>query len=1162
MPLLRLLGAAYGITIPSVWRGNTKNLALPPRIGYIRNLLAICLPRLSPHLRIMLLVTPSRLLFGNLCRSGAICLSGFAALSTLLLVTTAFGDENTVVMTEQEEHFFEQHVRPVLIERCGECHGAKKQQGGLRVDSLQSLLAGGDSDAAIVPGDAAASLLVSAIRREGGLEMPPNKALVEHEIRSIEAWIDSGARWPAESMLPAEQTPHHSQDHWAFQAVEPTAIPEVQNLADAEWIQTPLDAFIAAKRNEQGLPPSPPADRRTLIRRVTYSLTGLPPTPDEVAAFIHDDDPLAYEKVVERLLQSPHYAEHWGRHWLDVARYSDTKGYVYAREERFWTQAWTYRDWVVKAIRDDLPYDRFLLLQIAADQVTDSQPEDLAAMGLLTLGRRFLGVRRDVIDDRIDVVTRGTMGLTVACARCHDHKYDAIPTADYYSLYGVFDSCYEKQTVLRDHPGDEAFQAELAKRQSTLQETMQQLASESSQRARERIADYLFAQTELHKYPADGFDQIFQKSDLLPAFVRQWEGYLRAVKPNRDSVFALWHAYADLDPVTFATEAENVTRRWHESSVRDQNVNSEIAAAFCTPPLTFRDVCDRYGEVFAQIDPEVMSCDADTEALRAVLNSPMCRVPKSPISHCETFFDSSSVTTLWKLQGDVDRWLIGAAEPIPVAVSLVDLATPVEPRIFLRGNPLKRGDNVPRQFLSVISEPTRQPFQIGSGRLELAQAIIDPQNPLTARVMVNRVWMHHFGTGLVLTPSDFGVRADPPSHPQLLDWLAAEWIRKDWSLKALHRLIVLSATYRQSSTMPENAEHRQRVTRVDPENRLLSRMNPRRVSFEELRDSLLQASGALDRSVGGKPVDMFVAPFPNRRSLYGQIDRQYFPTALRMFDFANPDLHVPQRNQTTVPQQALFFMNHPLVLQRARALANLVRDEPPPQAITQMFQLAYQRAPSEAEMADAMALLTHPISAKATKAESRELEWSYGFGHYDSATQRLEGFTELPHFTGEAWQGGPAWPDDKLGWVQLTATGGHPGNDVQHAAVRRWTAPRAMTVSIRSKVTHQATPGDGIRASIFSSIGGLLTSTSLHKDIADLNVDMLRVQPGETIDFIVDINKVLHSDQYLWEITLEGSPDESWNAESDFPKDTRLQLDELEQLAQVLICTNEFLFVD
>ncbi|WP_442508895.1 PSD1 and planctomycete cytochrome C domain-containing protein [Novipirellula sp. SH528] len=1110
----------------------------------------------------MFLVNPSRLLLGKLRRSDAICLSGLVALSALLFVTSACGDENTVAITEQEEHFFEQQVRPVLLERCGQCHGVKKQQGGLRVDSLQSLLTGGDSDAAIVPGDAAASLLVSAIRREGGLEMPPNKELAEHEIRSIEAWIDSGARWPAESMQPAEQTPRHSEDHWAFQAVEQTAIPNVQNLADAEWIQTPLDAFIAARRNEQGLPPSPPADRRTLIRRVTYSLTGLPPTPDEVAAFIHDDDPLAYEKLVERLLQSPHYAEHWGRHWLDVARYSDTKGYVYAREERFWTQAWTYRDWVVKAIRDDMPYDRFLLLQIAADQVADSQPEDLAAMGLLTLGRRFLGVRRDVIDDRIDVVTRGTMGLTVACARCHNHKYDSIPTADYYSLYGVFDSCYEKQTVLTHHAGDEAFQAELAKRQLTLQETMQKLASESSQRARERIADYLFAQTELHKYPANGFDQIFQKSDLLPAFVRQWEGYLRAVKPNRDSVFALWHAYADLEPATFATEAEAVTRRWHESSVRSKNVNSEIAAAFCTPPLTFREVCDRYGEMFAQIDPDVVSDDADTEALRAVLNSPVCRVPESPISHCETFFDSSSVTTLWKLQGSIDRWLINAAEPIPVAVSLVDLATPVEPRIFLRGNPLKLGDDVPRQFLSAISRPTQQPFQIGSGRLELAQAIIDPQNPLTARVMVNRVWMHHFGTGLVLTPSDFGVRADPPSHPQLLDWLAAEWIRKDWSLKALHRLIVLSATYRQSSTMPENAEHRQRVTRVDPENRLLSRMNLRRVSFEELRDSLLQASGALDRSVGGKPVDMFAAPFPNRRSLYGQIDRQYFPTALRMFDFANPDLHVPKRNQTTVPQQALFFMNHPLVLQRARALANLVRDEPQQQAITRMFDLAYQRPPSEIEMADAMSLLAHPISKETIKTETGELEWSYGYGHYDSEAKRLEGFTQLPHFTGQAWQGGPSFPDAKLGWVQLTATGGHPGNDVQHAAVRRWTAPRAMTVSIRSKVTHQATPGDGIRASIFSSSGGLLTSTGLHKDIADMNVDTLAVQPGETIDFIVDINKVLNNDQYLWEITLESSRGESWNATSDFPRDTLVQLDELEQLAQVLLCTNEFLFVD
>jgi len=895
--------------------------------------------------------------------------------------TDAFGTD--AFGTDAELHsFFERHVRPLLVERCGKCHGARRQESGLRVDTRAGLLAGGDRGAAVVPEDVAGSLLLQAVRREGDLQMPPSKRLTVREIQTLERWIAAGAAWPESSPMEAASAERSASDHWAFQPV-PAPIPPRAALGSD--VRTPVDLFVQAGLAGQGMLPSPPADRRTLIRRVSFALRGLPPTWDEVERFVDDADPRAYERLVERLLASPQYGEHWGRRWLDVARYSDTKGYVYAREERFWTHAWTYRDWVVRAWNDDLAYDRFLLLQLAADQLEDHRRDDLAAMGFLTLGRRFLGVRRDVIDDRIDVVSRGTMGLTVACARCHDHKYDPIPTADYYSLYGVFDSCREQQQVLANEPGDVAFREELAKRQQTLDSKLTEYRGETEQRARARVSDYLFAQTELHKFPADGFDQVFQKSDLLPAFVRRWQRYLRQARLAGESIFGAWRAYAKLDvadDAAFARQSQAVTG---QLATLEPPPHPRIAAAFATPPQSFREVCQRYGEVLAEVDqqwqaglaaakesnenPPVALDDPRAEALRQVLygDDAPCRVPPGPVSLCETYFDSGRLTELWKLQGEVDRWLINAPTPVPVALTLVDRARPVEPRVFRRGNPLQLGDDVPRRFLEVLGGDDRQPFRHGSGRHELARAIVDPHNPLTARVIVNRVWAQHFGRGLVATPSDFGLRADPPSHPELLDWLAHDLIRSGWSLKRLQRLIVLSATFRQSS-LPQS-EAADRAMRVDPENRWLWRMSPRRLTFEELRDSLLAVTATLDMQLGGKPVDLFAEPFPQRRTLYGLVDRQYFPGTLRVFDFANPDLHVPQRTETTVPQQALFFMNHPLLLAQAKALADQVRDvQRPREGVARMFRRAYQRDPSDRELADAFELLLSEREAAESEA--------------------------------------------------------------------------------------------------------------------------------------------------------------------------------------------------
>jgi len=1085
--------------------------------------------------------------------------------------------------TSLADDFFESRIRPLLIERCLECHGAEKQSGGLRLDSAEGLAKGGDSGAAIIPGDAAASRLVQAIRYDGDLQMPPENPLSEDEKAALTHWVQQGAVWPKSIQPLMSAVPSAAKTHWAFQPVVRPAVPKSSTVES----QNPIDAFLLARLEQAQLPMSPESDRRTLIRRLSYSLTGLPPAAASVDAFVNDQDPQAYEKLVDQLLASTAYGEHWARHWLDVARYSDTKGYVYAREERFWIHAWSYRDWVIRSLNSDMPYNRFLLLQIAADQVADRGETDLAAMGFLTLGRRFLGVRRDIIDDHIDVVCRGTMSLTVGCARCHDHKYDPIPTADYYSLYGVFDSSRETQVPLTDSTqGDEAFQKELTEKLTAMEASRQGFRDETQARVRARVGDYLRAQLDLGRYPESGFDQIIAATDLLPSFVHRWRDYLRDTQRNDDPVFAAWHAYRQLSAEEFSDAAPRVNA---ELLTRDPaRLNPRIARVFAAPPTSFDDVITRYTQVFQDVDQlwqtAVTSAKAANQSVPDSLEDPSdeqirqvlyeagkpCHVPDEPVVSTEYDFDSDICNKLWKQQVELDRLILNAPSQPAFAVILKDRQIPVTPRIFKRGNSANKGDDVPRQFLSLLSGPDRKPFQIGSGRLELAQAIIDPKNPLTARVMVNRVWARHFGTGLVSSQGDFGLRADPPSHPELLDWLASEFLDSGWSLKHIHRLIVTSAAFRQTSHGSDDPAVMERAQSIDPGNRLLWRMNPHRLSFEEMRDSMLFASGKLETVSGGRPVELFKAPYPRRRTIFGLVDRQFLPGTLRMFDFANPDLHIPQRSETTVPQQSLFLMNHPLVLDQARQLAATAKQhagtEDPAVLVEHLYQLTLQRRPTNAQLSESVDLL-QTETPETPVVSPTVADWSYGYGSLDETAQRVTSFTPLPHFTGTAWQGGPSFPDGPLGWVQLTATGGHPGNDRQHAAIRRWTAPHSMTLKIDSEVNHEPQQGDGIRVFVVSSRHGVLSSGKAHQQKLPVMVESVSVEAGETLDFVVDIGDVLNSDQYFWRcqlIPMESTAEKSvtWNSEADFPSDTTQLLTPLEQLAQVLLCSNEFLFID
>ena len=953
------------------------------------------------------------------------CLTGIGGLlAAILTVGTAQQPEKAVPpATSEALVFFEKNIRPVLIEKCVSCHGETSQSAGLRLDTRAALLKGGDNGSVVDLSKPESSRLLDALSYTGSVKMPPSGKLSAQVLADFTAWAKMGMPWTAGAAAHtknmAERVTEARSHLWSLQPVRKPALPAVKNAA---WSRSPLDRLVLAKLEAKGLQPAPPASRVTLLRRATYDLTGLSPTPLEIDAFVSDRSPNAFEKVVDRLLASPLYGERWGRHWLDVARYSDTLGYLVGNvgdPGRIYPYAYTYRDYVVRALNTDKPYNQFIREQLAADLIPLQDPRDQAALGFLTVGNHYLGNGQEIIDDRIDVVTRGLQGMTVGCARCHDHKFDPIPAADYYSLYGVFNSIHEPTDLPQiGEPADhKAYAAFLAK-----------------------------------------FDPLEQKRTQL---------------------------------------------------LKDKKA----------------DEANKIGDQIKLL----------------VLND--------------------------------------AGAP-PRAMIVQDNAVPDEPHILLRGNPGTPGALVKRQYLQAVLGDARQPFTKGSGRLELADTIASSGNPLTARVFVNRVWMHHFGKPLVNTPSDFGTRGEPPAQPQLLDYLAASFMENGWSIKRLHRLIMLSSVYKQSCDPDPITAKR------DPENRLLGHMNRQRLDFEPLRDTLLQLSGTLDTTVGGRPVQALLGA-NRRRTLYAFLDRQDLPGLLRTFDFADPGAHAPQRNVTTVPQQALFLMNSPFVLQQVRGLLGrpeVASKSAPTERVRALFRQIYGRAPSAPELVRSLTFLSG-WQSQSLANPAPVAAWQNGYGEVDPITRRIKSFTRLPHFTGTAWQGGPQLPDPKLGWVILRADGGHPG-DSGHAAIRRWTAPYSMTVTIQGRINHPSKEGDGVEAMVVSSRTGLLGSWVARNASADTNLQAIQVERGETLDFVVSSRENTNSDSFAWSPTLEtalssapakGSEkrrepvaatgvETHWDAAADFAGpisiEPRTPLNAWEIYTQALLLTNEFLFID
>ena len=664
--------------------------------------------------------------------------------------------------------FFERKIRPVLVASCYDCHSAESDvlQGGLRVDAAAAMRRGGDSGAAVKPGDPQASLLVNALRYDG-MEMPPDQPLPENVIRDFEQWILSGALMPEdnEPAQPSEPLADESIDweqarqFWAFQTPTTHHPSEVEghSLADPKWSTGKIDEFVAARLAVRGLQPNAAASKSTWLRRVTIDLTGLPPTTDQIKRFELDRDPHAKERVVDQLLASPQHAERWGRVWLDVARFAEDQAHIVGNNDSLtYPNAFYYRDWVIRALANDMPYDQFIRMQLAADLIEPENLDGHIATGFIGLGPKYYRrnapeVMADEWEDRIDTVSRGLLGLTVACARCHDHKYDPIPSSDYYALAGVF------------------------------------------------------ASTEMF---------------------------------NR--------------PLSKSAEAKE-----------------------------------------------------------------------------------------------------GQAKKPQDAVHIVREGKPTDLNVMIRGDAKRLGPTVERGFLRVLGDFDRESFQQGSGRLALAECIADPKNPLTARVIVNRVWRELIGQSLVATPSNFGSLGSRPTHPLLLDDLSSRFVQSGWSLKWLQREIVLSSTYGRSSDIHS------RHAEIDPDNHLLWRMGRRRLSLEAYRDGILTASGELDRSIGGPSMDP-QDPQATRRTVYSEVSRLDLNPMLARFDFPDPNAHSPARHETTTPLQKLFLLNSPFLIHHAERLAARVQNHHPSleQQIQYAYQVVYGRKPQTQELDLAVAFLS------------------------------------------------------------------------------------------------------------------------------------------------------------------------------------------------------------
>jgi len=985
---------------------------------------------------------------------------------------------------------FEKEIRPILANRCQECHGATKQKGGLRLDSQGFALAGGNSGPAVVPGKPAESLLVDAINHGELFQMPPKSKLPAKEIDSLTNWIKDGAHWGYEAEKPNSANanvarPSQKEDgpsemvkersrHWSFLPIREVQPPTVDS-DDANWPRTGLDRFILDALKRHKLHPAPEADRHTLIRRLSFDLTGTPPTPNEIETYLADRNPDAYERLVDRLLASPAYGERWGRHWLDLVRYADTYGHEFDIDI---LNAYGYRDYVIRALNADLPYDKFVVEQVAGDLLPNPRRNSTTGSNesILGTGFYFLGegthspvdVREEEtrrVDNQIDVFSKTFLGLTVGCARCHDHKFDPITTRDYYALAGFLKSSRHQQAFI-DSPENRA--STLVKLRE-LKSAIGKLLLSAVPLLPEKLGAGISAA--LARRDGDDWDAAPARSS--DASARPIPGGPIVFEAFRGKSFDGWSVTGDAFGEGPTREGEFILE-WNPKSPstpdwRIQPVKAGVAhsgllsngfqGVLRSPsfPITRRFVhllasgdrgrinivIDRfekirdpiYGQLTVPInggrpgDQKWISRDlsmwagqsaylelADGSAVDFTVNQTHSVPGDGFLAVREVVFSDESnppvesngstppisleavLATLDKAKSPLFKQLTtllsdyrDRAENVPqptFALAIMD-GTPEDEFVLIRGNHKNPGGVVHRRILEVLGGPDAPTFSSTSGRLELAKQLVDTKNPLVARVIVNRLWKHHFGVGLVKTVDDFGAMGQKPSHPELLDWLARQFVAHGWSLKAMHRLMVTSSTYRMDSVPEPEAE------RIDPTNTYLHRMNVRRLEGETIRDALISVAGGLDETMYGPAVPVHLTPFMDgrgrpgssgpldgdgRRSIYLSVRRNFLNPMFAAFDAPAPFSTMGRRNVSNVPAQALTLLNDPLILTQAKRWAERILAEPgldDPQRIDRLYTEAFGRPPTQAELRASSSFLANRdkngSSTAVSDQESRKL---------------------------------------------------------------------------------------------------------------------------------------------------------------------------------------------
>lgn len=894
------------------------------------------------------------------------------AVVTLCLLCLPFASKSIAADGDRAKiEFFEKEIRPLLVAKCYECHSEKESNGGLRLDSRDFVIKGGDTGPAISPGEPDKSLLIEAIRyKNADLQMPPKNPLTAAEIALFEKWVAIGAPDPRDQVPsvvvagPSGMSIEEGRQFWSFRPIERAAIPHVNEMA---WIQTPVDAFVLEKLESIPIRPAARADKRTLVRRVTFDLVGLPPTPDEIETFLIDESPDALERLVDRLLADPSYGVRWGRHWLDVARYADSNG---LDENLAFGNAWRYRDYVVDSFNSDKSFNRFVVEQIAGDQVEGANQDSRTGTGFLVLGAKVLAepdrekLMMDTVDEQLDATGKAFLGMTLGCVRCHDHKFDPIKQTDYYGLAAIFKSTktfgdtnfgaikhWNEFSFASNEEREQlkSIDAEIAKKKEAATAYRNQAMEKIRNEARTKGADYLMAATKVDVNASlVDMEKVATDRGLHPRILFQCRRHLEFHRD--DPFFEPWHRFA--------------------GSMDEKGIESHYR------PL-FADMEEALAKERAKTPPVQTLSDARLEAARAALydTSGFLAVPPKP----EFAFDAATLAEYYRLSEEA-RIVESKAPDEPSAMGVVDGTVLTSLPIHIRGSHNNLGTPVSRQFPEVMNDATESPAlpPDKSGRFEFAKWLTNGEHPLTARVIVNRIWRWHFGRGIVASTDNFGKLGDKPSHPQLLDWLASEFMHSEWSIKDLHRLILSSNSYQMDSVHPDEST----ASIVDPEINFLWRFRRRRLEAEEIRDAILFVAGSLDQSIGGKSVPLRNRQFvfdhtsidhttyeSTRRAIYLPVIRNNVYTLFEQFDFPEPTSPTGDRHTTIVAPQALLLMNSELVMDSADAMADRLLAESAVQIdrIQTAYNCALGRAPTEKEIEIARSFLSDVTSGAHSK---------------------------------------------------------------------------------------------------------------------------------------------------------------------------------------------------